>query len=354
MQFTDFSLKRHMPTMRNVAFTLCVGALGGTLFWMAGIPAAWLTGAMVAVAAVAISGRGQAIPIQLRDIAFIFLGVSMGAGVSPETLDNMARWPISIVMLIAVQPFVIGLVSLYLVRGAGWDRSTALFSAIPGALSYAVAMADRYRADMRKVAIGQTVRLFVLVATLPSLITFIGGAAAGAKIDAAPGVFPALMQLAAGAVGGLLFRRLNVPAATLIGAFAASALLHGLGVLTGRLPDYLLIPGMIIIGTMMGNRFSGTPAKALLTYLRPALVALAIAMALNAAAAVIVSRLLDLSIAQTLLAFSPGGLDAMTVMAFALELDPAFVATHHLARFVMLIIVLPFIAARFLTREPHD
>lgn len=341
---------RLYDSLSAVLSTVLVGAAGGGVFAFLGLPAAWLSGAMVAVAAYAVSGRGRPVPTQLRDVAFVFLGVSMGAGVSPEALDGITRWPLSVVVLIGVQPFVIGLVALYLNRHVGWSRSTSLFSAIPGALSYVVAVADQSDADMRKVTVAQTVRVFILVASLPSLITFLLGDTPAMPVKATPDIGPALIQLAAGVFGALLFRRLNVPAATLIGAFFASALLHGADIIDGRLPDYLLVPGLVVIGSMLGSRFAGTSLATLRLFLAPALVAFAIAMAINSVAAVAVSALIGVPVAQTLLAFAPGGLDAMTVMAFTLALDPAFVAAHHLSRFLLMVLFLPLMAQWLLKR----
>ena len=306
---------------------------------------------MIAVAALAIGGVCRAVPRLASDAAFVFLGVSMGAGISPEIFDGIVRWPISIAILILIQPLVIGLIALYLTRFAGWTPATALFSAIPGALSYVVALADQSGADMRKVAITQSMRLFILVALMPSIITAIPSSSPSSAISAAPGIIPALVQLAAGTAGALVFIRLNVPAAPLLGAFFASAVLHGAGVVHGSLPDYLLVPGLVIIGAVIGSRFAGTALREIASILKPALFAFLIAVSLNAAAAFTVAATLHLPTAQTLLAFAPGGLDAMTVVAFALALDPAFVAAHHVARFVMMIVFLPVLARAFLRRE---
>ena len=47
---------------------------------------------------------------------------------------------------------------------------------------------------------------------------------------------------------------------------------------------------------------------------------------------------------EALAAFAPGGLEAMTMMAFALGLDPLFVGAHHIARFFIIGATLPFVA----------
>ncbi len=50
--------------------------------------------------------------------------------------------------------------------------------------------------------------------------------------------------------------------------------------------------------------------------------------------------------------FAPGGLEAMTTMAFALGLDPLFVGAHHLARFLPISLTLPFAAS--VVKESQD
>ncbi len=45
---------------------------------------------------------------------------------------------------------------------------------------------------------------------------------------------------------------------------------------------------------------------------------------------------------QVWLAFAPGGLEAMTVLAFTLDTDPAFVAGHQIIRFLAVSMIVPF------------
>jgi len=52
------------------------------------------------------------------------------------------------------------------------------------------------------------------------------------------------------------------------------------------------------------------------------------------------------------MAYAPGGLEAMTILSFALHLDPAFVGVHHLARFLFVSLAIP-IAVRVLLKVRH-
>ena len=61
----------------------------------------------------------------------------------------------------------------FLVHVSGWDRETAFYAAVPGALSYVIAVAATTSADIRKVAVSQSIRIFLLVAALPAIIVAI-------------------------------------------------------------------------------------------------------------------------------------------------------------------------------------
>jgi uncharacterized membrane protein AbrB (regulator of aidB expression) len=54
-----------------------------------------------------------------------------------------------------------------------------------------------------------------------------------------------------------------------------------------------------------------------------------------------------------IVAFAPGGLEAMTILAFVIGLDPAFVGAHHLARFLLIAMLLPFVARALIGKAAY-
>ena len=58
------------------------------------------------------------------------------------------------------------------------------------------------------------------------------------------------------------------------------------------------------------------------------------------------------SVGKTIIAFAPGGLEAMIILAFLIGLDPAFVGAHHIARFVLISLFLPIVARLLFGRAP--
>jgi membrane AbrB-like protein len=320
-----------------VALTLGIALAGGGLFALAGLPAAWLAGAMTAVAGTALATR---LPVQvpgpLRALAFVLIGLSMGAGVTPETVQLMRTWPLSMVLLFASVVTVIQICTFYLERVHRWDRSTARFGSIPGALSAVLAMAAESRADVPHVALAQSIRLVVLVMVMPWLLTLVPDSAssqplaAGAPETAEGG----LLLLGAGLVGAWIFHRLRLPGGMLVGAMLASALLHGTGMAHGRFPAGLLAVGFIVTGALIGSRFRGVSLGVLRATLAPALGSVAIGMALTALYSWAGAVWLGLPFGQLWLAYAPGGVEAMTIVAFTMGFDAAFIGTHHVVRFI--------------------
>jgi hypothetical protein len=56
--------------------------------------------------------------------------------------------------------------------------------------------------------------------------------------------------------------------------------------------------------------------------------------------------LLSLHIGDVILAYAPGSIDAMMILALALHLDPVFVGALQLSRFLLVSFLVPFLAHR--------
>ena len=337
--------------MRDTALGLLIGAAGGVAFWALGIPAPWLAGSMMAAIAAVFSGVKVGMPDWLRTIAFIFLGIQTGTAVSWDTVDRAVHWPLSIAFLCLTVVAITWACTAYYVRRSDWDPATALFASLPGALSLTLLIASNTKADMRRVTIAQCIRLFFLVAALPSVITFLSPqetvVVAFSQIG---GVWDILLLVAVSTAAGYALEWLKVPAGLMLGPMLASAGLELSGLISGAAPPSILVPANVVLGVMIGARF----AHFTFTEFRAALVegfsGFVIALVIAMAGAGVAAYVSHLPFALTLLAFSPGGLDAMTIMAFSLNLDPAYVGAHQMARYIGLALLMPAVTAYVLRR----
>ena len=312
---------------------------------LAGLPAAWLSGSMIAVAALALSGFPASMPVPLRETGFLLIGLTMGAGLSPDVIAGLRHWPLSILILIATVPLLVFAVQAFLVRAMGWQPKEAALAAMPGALSYVLALAATEKVDVARVAIAQTLRLFVIVALVPMLVGAFGQMAEAAAppmpvlIDA---TWPVLIGLATAALlFGWLLNRWRIPAPLMMSGLLISGTLHASGLLSSRLPPVLAIPAIVILGAQVGSRFSGMGLRAVKETALASIAALGLALLIAFAGAYAVTLATGVSLAQAFVAFAPGGADVMVVIAFSLGLDPAYVVAHQLLRFLAIAICLP-------------
>jgi hypothetical protein len=337
--------------MDSIFRAVAIGTLGGFICYSIGIPAPWLAGSLVATIVGIYTDQKLDLPESLRTAAFILLGVQTGTAVNADTVARAAQWPLSILCLAVTVALIVWACTLYYTRLRDWDQPTALFASLPGALSLVMLLAVSSGADMRRVTIAQCVRLFFLIAALPAVIRIISPLhATGNPAGVMGSVWEIAILVVASAIAGLFFARLRVPAGLILGASLMSAGLGLTGVVHGAAPNSILIPANVILGVMIGLRFKGIALAELLAAFGDGFAGFAIAMVIAIAGAAFTSTVSDLPLALTLLAFAPGGLEAMTIMAFALNLDPAYVAAHQVARYVGMVLLMPAVTAYVLNR----
>jgi uncharacterized protein len=326
---------------------LAVALLGGTGCALIGIPAPWLTGAMIA-AAVAISGFGWRAPSRpIVDAAMLLCGLLLGSTATPEALAAMAHYPGSIAMLLMSIVVIMMVTGGYLVLGPKWARTDAALAAAPGALSAVMAIALDKGLPLSRIVIIQLFRLFALIGAVPSLVVFSGIAPSDLKPIASAIATPQglLVLGVAGVATAFAFEKLGLTAPVILGATLASAVLHGTGLVHGTLPPEVAILSFVLLGAGIGGRFTGVSPRDLMAAMPVAFIAFVTSMLVAMAFAWPASLMAGVPYATAFVAFAPGGLEAMAVLAFALGLDPLYVGAHHLVRFMAVGFGLPLAIA---------
>ena len=146
----------------RAAETLSIAAVGGIALNWLGFPAGLVTGSLLGVATAALFGRPMHVPVPLSRVISVIVGISLGAVVSPETLKGLVAFPLSVLVLAISTLVMITATSSYLRFVHGWDAQSALFGASPGALAQVMTLAAEYKADLRAIAIVQTMRVMAL------------------------------------------------------------------------------------------------------------------------------------------------------------------------------------------------
>lgn len=334
-------------TFLRLAETLAIGAVGGAVLGLAKFPAGWLSGAIIAVATAAMARRPVRVPMLLGQAANIVLGISLGASVTPDSVARMSSWPASLAVLALAMACGSAAVVFYLHKVHDWDVLSALFASSPGGLSQALALAAEAGADLRSVAMVQAIRVLVLSAGLPLCFAAFGITGSRPILNPAVATVASMEELSvllvAAIISALVAYRLRFPGGLLVGAMAASGVLHATGLVKVNLPLPAAIVAFVVMGSIIGARFAGTDIWLLRRLTVVGLGALAVGTAVASVFAVAAALLLSLPVGDVVMAFAPGALEAMTTLAFALNLDPAYVGTHHVARLIFVSLVVPVV-----------
>ena len=333
--------RTRIEALRPTGLALALGALGAAVASSLGLPAAALIGSCIAAAAAAAAGVPVAMPVRLRDGAFVVIGISLGAGVEADTLAQARTWALSLAMLAASLVATIAVGTLLLNRGFGLDRETAILSSSPGTMSYAVAIALEGRGDAAAVTTLQLVRLLLIVTTVPLLVGALGLAEAEAQTPAPMRLLPLALLFAAGYGLGTLGGRAGLPAASLLAGMLLTSAAHLLGLAEGAAPAWVVFAGLLVTGTALGTRLRAIGPGTMLALTRAGLTLVLSAAIVSSGFAAATARLTGLPLGEVWIAFAPGGVEAMAAIGLALGYDPAFVALHHFARIVMLLAIVP-------------
>jgi len=337
--------------MRRAAETAAIGGAGALLFTLLRIPAGAILGALLFTAAASLAGSRLGWPMAVRNLLYFATGLGAGASVTPAAVQAALIWPLSIVALIVATMAMWGLGALVFARMAGVDSKTAVFATAPGALSAVMVLAEEQDTDVVSVAVAQTLRISTLVAMAPLALSF--GHVTPLAGDPTPWVAGPLawVALLAASVAGVgLARWLKWPVPVFLGALLGSAVLHAAGTVTVGLPPSVFQVAAAGIGAVIGSRFAGIRVRDLVRLL-PACLASLVVMALIAApAGALIGWLIGVGPAAGLMAFAPGSMEMMVAVSLSLNAQPAYVAAHHVVRTLLLLALLPALAARWARR----
>jgi membrane AbrB-like protein len=101
-----------------------------------------------------------------------------------------------------------------------------------------------------------------------------------------------------------------------------------------------------VIGGAVGARLAQVSFSEVLQYLRDGLINTILILAAYLTATLLMSSIMGVSFLEMWLAFVPGGLYEVTLLALIFGFDIAFVAFHHTVRIMMVFLTMPFIVSR--------
>lgn len=307
--------------------------------WL-GTPLPWMMGSLFGMAAFQLAGAGLAAPPGGRDAGMLVVGVSLGLHFTPPVVREVAAyWPWFVFLGFAA----IGLgaaSALVLMRVGGVERATAYFGSMPGGASDMAAMGERHGAAPDQVALAHSLRLLVLVATVPVAITLAGfSATEDYRPVTVPFDAPGLAILFGAAIlAGFAARRAGAPTAFTLGPLLLAIALTVGEVHLSSVPTVLTNAAQVLLGCALGAHFErGFHRRA--PRLALALVpSIALTLVLAIGVGWLISATSGAYLGTALLAAAPGGIAEMSITATVLRIGVAFVTAAHVVRYLIVVL----------------
>lgn len=328
----------------TTAYTLVVGAIGAGLAYWLSVPVYILTGPAILVSIIGLFGLKLAISDLFRDASFLLIGIGIGAGVNSDATAAFLRWPIAFAALAIMLVVILFLSRFVLTRFFGFDPRSAVLAASPGHLSFVISYSTDLNLDTAKISVVQSIRLLALTLVVPFVAIAFG-------VEISSNIMPAgapmdtihlAILIAVGFVLGLVFKYFKIPAALLMAGMVISSLTHVTDLTPGVLTTKIALVCFLIMGTLIGTRFSGITLIQLRGALFAGLTTTSIAASCAILAAMPIAIFLNIPAAHVIIAFAPGGLETMIAMGSVLGAAPGFIAACHFGRLMILTFLVPF------------
>jgi membrane AbrB-like protein len=337
----------HIP---SILLALVLATLGSLAARALGLPLPWLLGSLLVTTATALMkiepfGHVLGAPTGFRMAVIPIIGVSIGAAFTPEVVRQMPDWWPSLLALVLYIPLAhaLGYTSARMLGGA--DAPTAYYGMMPGGFIEALTLGENAGGDTALLATFQFLRLILCLVMIPLGFTLATGHAVGSASGAVLGgnghaltLSDWAIMIVAGVVGGVGGRALNLPAGIVIGPMILSAIAHLAGLVHGGPPRWLVDVTQLVVGTTLGTRFAGRSPRILLTGLRVTVVSVGLTLVLATGFAALLHGFVEEPWQAVFLAFAPGGLAEMSLVALSLQISVIYVTAHHVARILLAVL----------------
>jgi uncharacterized protein len=310
------------------------------------LPAALMLGPMIAAIVVAAAEGKLRVPNILFVLAQGVIGCMVARAIRPSILaDITADWPLFLAAVLSVIA-ASAVLGWLLARWRVLPGSTAVWGAFPGAATAMVLMSEAFGADVRLVAFMQYLRV-VFVASTASLVARMwatDGRLANVVWFPPLAPLPFLATLALAWPGALVAHLLRIPAGPLLLPLVLGAVLQDSKLMSIDLPPWLLALSYAVIGWSIGLRFT-RPILVYAAQALPRIVAAILALiAVCALFSVALAWLAKVDPMTAYLAMSPGGADSVAIIAASSKVDVPFVMALQTARFVLVLLIGPWLA----------
>jgi len=316
-----------------------VSVTGGAICAWLKTPLPWMIGPLLAMAICNFSGARLAAPPLGREFGQMVIAVTLGLYFTPLVAREVLGQA-GVLVAAAFGSILIGYIgSRVLAHYTRTDDATAFFSSVPGGATEMANLGERFGAAVDKVAVAHSLRILMVVCTIPVLMT-LANVHGGDRYDPVlvPFSWVGLLELLAIATaGGLLLNWMRFPNAWMMGPLVATILVSASGNEFSSMLGLLTNCGQVLLACALGARFSRQFLRDAPRFVTVVVACILVMISLSAAMGWGLAQLTGIFVPTMLLAAAPGGIAEMSITARALQLGVALVTAAHVTRVIIIV-----------------
>jgi len=314
-------------------------------------PVPWLLGSLLLIALVAGSGiKLTRLSPVLEKWSRVLVGVALGPSVA-NSLDSVGVSTLVVVIASLVSVVLLVVVGyMFFQRWLNMSRGEAYLSALPGGLSFMMALADRLhvadKSSRPRIALIHTVRVVSLVLFVSMIAIFLGTDLQKGSFDEWfyfdvalewQWLFLVLLVLS----GMWLAETLSIAGGHVTIPLVISSALYALGFITVPMPELVITVAMLVFGCILGFELGSGPREEYPKLVGGSMVLTSLAFVFGALIALVLNDVTGYGFLTLFLALAPGGMAEISLIALALGMDVGVIAMIHLIRFIFIMLIGP-------------
>lgn len=318
----------------------------GALFFFLHIPLPWLVGGVIGSFCLSLFRLNIILPKVFRPIIMTLIGFSLGSLVTVETLKEVSINIPLFVGLIVFIPLYMAFSTYAHHKIMRISLTDSFLCSAPGLLSYIIIIAEEKKCNFGLIMLVHGLRLIFLVIIIPLWLMGITPTYTAFVSEFSFHINNLVMISILTAfvlVIGIYLSKLKITAPWLLASVMISAFVS-LNFSYKVTPDPIAMTfGQLFLGSLVGGNIKRDSLNQAFSFYIKMIFVFALCLLFVVFSAIILLNFTTVSFATILLAFSPGGLEAMALMAIALNLNPLLVSALHILRMLYLGFLIPFV-----------
>ena len=282
----------------------------------------------------------------LSSVGRTVLGVAIGTTLTMEVIKTIPHYIPTLLMVPVYVLVIAGIGYPFFRRFLKYDGPTAYYASMPGGLQDMITFGIEAGGNPRTLSLVHATRSLILITIAPIVLTQFFNLELGNPLGSPILELPLTDNVGlflTGVVGMLVFRKLKLFGADILGPLLLSAPLAMLGILTNRPSEEMITLSQFFIGLGVGIHYQGITAKELSRDIVAGVGFVAVIIPIALIALWMATQISDIPAFELFLCFWPGGQAEIAVMTLAAGGTVSIIVLHHIVRIFLVITGAPLI-----------